>query len=133
MIKILLVDDDDDFLKILTYIVSKLDCKLITAGNGKDAVYIYHSLIPDIVIMDIKMPIMDGFEAAFRIKNFDSEAEIIFLTGYTELYFYLNARNLGVHRYLTKPVEENTLLYYLNKVITHQPFEPLYVPQMETA
>ncbi|NIU02189.1 MAG: response regulator, partial [Nitrosopumilaceae archaeon] len=71
---ILLVDDDVDLLENTAYLVKILGHDVITAKDGYEAVESYKENRPNLVIMDVKMPKMDGFDAFFKIKQFDSEA-----------------------------------------------------------
>jgi two-component system chemotaxis response regulator CheY len=79
---ILIVDDDIALLETTAYMVETLGHNVITAQNGAEAVEKYKMAKPALVFMDIKMPIMDGFEAFFKIKKYDHEAKIILITAY---------------------------------------------------
>lgn len=80
--KILVVDDE----QFITELISEAlhmegDFNVESAFNGQEAVEKYKSFMPDLVLMDIEMPIMDGYESSTKIKSIDPEARILVLTG----------------------------------------------------
>ena len=83
-IKILLVDDNEELLKLYSIFLKRYE--VITARNGKEGVELYMKHNPDLVIMDIKMPVMDGIEATKVIKKYDKDAKIIGATAYHDKY-----------------------------------------------
>jgi CheY-like chemotaxis protein len=83
MVKILLVDDNQDFLDILKQSLS--NHQVLLANDGLAGVEAYKKELPDVVIMDIKMPVMDGIKATKEIINFNPNAIVIGGTAYTEL------------------------------------------------
>lgn len=80
---VLLVDDDLDLLENTAYMIKSAGFEVITAENGLEAVDKFKEIKPSLVIMDIKMPKMDGYDAFFKIKQFDQDAKIILITAYT--------------------------------------------------
>ena len=83
MVKILLVDDNQDFLDILKLGLSSHEVFL--ANNGLEGVEVYKRELPDVVVMDIKMPVMDGIKATKEIIKFNPNAVVIGGTAYSEL------------------------------------------------
>jgi CheY-like chemotaxis protein len=80
--KVLIVDDEEALSElIMESLRRKGDYSVERAFNGQDALNKYKVFMPDIVVMDVEMPIMDGYESSSRIKSFDPEARILVLTG----------------------------------------------------
>ena len=110
-IKILLVDDQELILESLNIVLS-LENDLEVAGlarNGKDALNLCTQHRPDIVLMDINMPLMDGVEACARIKEHYPEIKIIMLTSYEEVDYLLAALSGGAEGYLLKAIRPQDL------------------------
>jgi two-component system, OmpR family, alkaline phosphatase synthesis response regulator PhoP len=110
--KILVVDDEPDILEILLYNLDKLGFEIRTANDGKEAVEISRAFHPQIVIMDIMMPGMDGIEAVRQIREIPKmkEAFIIFLTARSEEYSEIAAFEAGGNDYIVKPIKPRALM-----------------------
>lgn len=78
--KVLVVDDENDYKDILECILLSKGHKVSLAGNGKEGVLLFESWNPDVVIMDINMPVMDGIQASRAIKEKKNDAIIVFST-----------------------------------------------------
>lgn len=102
MVRVIIVDDDEDLLDSLSQLLSmEKDFDVIgTALNGKNAIKLTHSLRPDLVLMDIKMPEMDGVLAAEVIKTESPDTRVVLMTGYEGLY---DIRHLEIDGFLRKP------------------------------
>jgi two-component system, response regulator YesN len=119
MFKVLLVDDEKLVLdSLVDYIDWKsMDIDVIgTAKNGRDALEKVQQLKPNIVLTDIKMPIMNGIEFSKKAMEYDSNLKIVFLSGHDEFQYAKSAISLGAYGYLLKPVEEDELRKVLEKV-----------------
>jgi two-component system chemotaxis response regulator CheY len=80
--KVLIVDDEKVLSEVIMASLSmKGDYNVETAFNGQEALDKYKAFLPDIVVMDVEMPVMDGYESSSKIKSFDPEARILMLTG----------------------------------------------------
>ncbi|WP_455210165.1 ATP-binding SpoIIE family protein phosphatase [Kaarinaea lacus] len=103
--KILIVDDDITNQKILSIIFDSFNIKSVCADNGKQAVQMFEEVQPDIVLMDILMPEMDGYEACRRIKALsgDKFVPVIFITGITDTEAVVKAVEVGGDDFITKP------------------------------
>jgi CheY-like chemotaxis protein len=80
--KVLIVDDEKSLSElIMESLLMFGDYNVERANNGKEAFEKYQTFLPDIVVMDIEMPVMDGYESSHKIKSFDPNARILMLTG----------------------------------------------------
>lgn len=101
---VLLVDDDVDLLENTAFMIKSTGCEVITAENGIDAVEKYKEVKPSLVIMDIKMPKMDGYDAFFKIKQYDSDAKVVLITAYNlDEKKHLKAKSLNLITTISKP------------------------------
>ncbi len=105
--KILLVDDEPDILEIISYTLKSDGYLVYTAENGVKAIELAKKVKPDLIILDVMMPEMDGIEACEIIRN-DSEignSLIVFLSARGEDYSQIAGFNAGADDYITKPIK----------------------------
>jgi len=104
--KVLAVDDNRTNLHILQVFLKKLGHEVIVAENGEEAVRRFAEEMPDLVLLDIMMPVMDGFEAARRIKamKIDRWTPVIFLSALNRDENLVEGLDAGADDYLTKPI-----------------------------
>jgi response regulator RpfG family c-di-GMP phosphodiesterase len=114
-LSVLYVEDDDEARNLLARFLRRHVGSLHLAVNGQEGVERFMALQPDVVISDIKMPVMDGLEMAQAIKACAAEVPIIIVTAYSERDYFMRAIELGVDRYVTKPVDTNILLRALQQ------------------
>ncbi len=100
--RILVVDDDKTLIRLMREALSKADYNVITASNGIDALQELYAKQPDLIILDVMMPRMDGWETAQRIRQV-SQVPIIMLTAKDEESDKLKGFAAGVDDYVTKP------------------------------
>lgn len=102
--RVLIVDDEPLFLELVEVMLeSEGDLELVgKARNGKEAVKLASTLDPDLIVMDISMPVMDGINATREIRARDPGASILILTGGTSIAEIDQARKAGAAGYLTK-------------------------------
>lgn len=110
--KILVVDDDEDILELLEYNLSKEGYNVQTSNDGKSAISTAKVFLPDLILMDIMMPKMDGVEAARVIRDTPEIGYpyIIFLTARVEEYSEIAAFDVGADDYITKPIKPRALI-----------------------
>jgi len=110
--KILLVDDEKDILEFLTYNLEKEGYNVVTADNGKKALEIAKKILPDLIILDVMMPEMDGVSTCIEIKKHPklSDVLILFLTARSEEYSELAGFNAGADDYVVKPIKPKLLI-----------------------
>ena len=111
-IKILCVDDEPDILEILKYNLSNEGYDVSTAKDGQKAVEIAKGIVPNVIIMDIMMPNMDGIQACelLRSDKMFNDTLIMFLTARGEDYSYIAAYEAGADDYVQKPVKPKILV-----------------------
>jgi two-component system response regulator (stage 0 sporulation protein F) len=114
---ILVVDDEENAREGLSKILSKEGYKVETAANGKEAIDSLKRQRYDLVITDMRMPLMDGFEVLREIKKMDENIGVIMITAYGEVESYLEAMNMGAFEYINKPVRVNELKRVIAKVL----------------
>jgi CheY-like chemotaxis protein len=83
-IKILVVDDENDFRHVMTVWLESKSYFVISASNGKDAIELVKKEKPDIIFMDLRMPVMDGCETVKRIRRFNKTIPIIIISAYVD-------------------------------------------------
>lgn len=112
-IKILLVDDEPDILEFMTYNLSNEGYKVYTAANGEEAIKKAKSKSPNLILLDVMMPVMDGIEACEnlrKIPNLGEKLIIVFLTARSEDYSQVAGLEAGADDYITKPVKIKVLI-----------------------
>ncbi len=102
---ILIVDDEKDFCTVLSDSLSQDRYRVVTVFNGKTALQIAKKEKPDLMLLDIKMPGMDGIEVLRKIKKMKKEIAVIMFTAYGTLETARKAMKLGAYDYVTKPVD----------------------------
>lgn len=105
--KILVVDDEADITNTLQYRLKFCDFDVITAGNGKEGLEKAENEKPDLILLDINMPIMDGHEMLERIRNRPDlkDTPVIMFTAYSDKRDIAKSANLGIADYVTKPFD----------------------------
>src|SRR6056297_1505413 len=111
-IKILLVDDEPDILEIVGYNLSAEGYQVINADNGADAVKLAKKKKPQLIILDVMMPEMDGIEACAQMRKLPEleETIITFLTARGEDYSQMAGFDAGADDYITKPIKPKVLV-----------------------
>ena len=111
-IKILLVDDEQDILEIVGYNLEQEGYQIITASDGKEAVAKAKKHLPQLIIMDVMMPEMDGMEACENIRKLPELSNVIitFLTARSEDYSQVAGFDAGADDYITKPIKPKLLV-----------------------
>jgi PAS domain S-box-containing protein len=113
-ISILYVEDQDDVRLFLSKILSRHYSKVYLAENGKLGLEMYHQYKPDIIISDIKMPVMDGLSMSSRIKESDPKAKIILTTAHSDMEYFIQSIEIGINQYILKPIDREKLYAAIN-------------------
>ena len=118
MTKILIVDDAE-FLRVrISKMLSGEGYDILEADTGAKAVNLYKSSQPDLVLMDITMPEMDGLTALKEIRSFDSKARVIMLTALGQESVVLEAIKSGARDFVVKPFERERVLTAISKLLS---------------
>lgn len=133
--KVLIVDDEETLRFTLSEVMNKEGYTAVTAADGEEALQKATGTLFDLIILDIKMPKMDGMETLPRIKEIDPDATVIMITAFGSKELALQAIHIGAYDYFTKPfdieemrvvvrrgLEKNRLQRELS-VLQKQPFE----------
>ena len=110
--KILVVDDDPDIVELLHYNLTREGYSVAQAENGKKAIEVAHAFKPDVILMDVMMPLLDGIAACRQLRE-ESEfrnTHIIFLTARAEEFSEVAAFDAGADDFITKPIKPRALL-----------------------
>jgi two-component system alkaline phosphatase synthesis response regulator PhoP len=110
--KVLVVDDEEPILELLKYNLEKGGYEVKTAGDGMKAVEIAKKFQPDLVLLDIMMPKMDGVETCRQLRELPElqQTFIVFLTARSEEYSEVAAFDIGADDYITKPIKPRALV-----------------------
>jgi two-component system, OmpR family, alkaline phosphatase synthesis response regulator PhoP len=119
MNKILIVDDEQDILEFLSYNFRKHNFAVVTAMDGEEGVIKAKQEIPNIILSDILMPLMDGITMCGEIKKNESLSTIpfIFLTAVNDDYKVLHAMSAGANQFVSKPIRFEYLLKIVNQTL----------------
>lgn len=123
--KILLVDDENDILEFVGYNILKEGYSLFTAQNGTDAISIAKKELPQLIILDIMMPGMDGIEVCQELRKIPElkPTLIAFLTARSEDFSQIAGLDAGGDDYITKPVKPKVLMSRINALLRRTPSE----------
>ncbi len=110
-IQVLLVDDERDFLDTLVKRLVKRKINASGVGSGEEALLALRQKPVDVVILDVKMPGMNGIQTLLEIRRNHPLVEVIMLTGHANMEVAIEGMEAGAFDYLTKPVEIDDLLY----------------------
>ena len=119
--KILVVDDEKDILRIVSYSLQKWGYEAITAHNGQDGLNKIAAEKPDLILLDASMPVMNGFEMLEQIRNNPDwrHIPVIMLTAHSESKDIDKAAGYSIIEYVTKPFDPMELREKIDKALTH--------------
>lgn len=117
--KILIVDDEPDIRELIEYNLKKEGYQVYTASNGLEGVAEAKRVLPDLIILDIMMPKMDGIEACriLRTMNEFKNTFMVFLTARSEEYSEIAGFNVGADDYIAKPIKPRALTSRINAIL----------------
>jgi two-component system alkaline phosphatase synthesis response regulator PhoP len=111
-IKILIVDDENDILEFLSYNLKREGYQVFVCDNGKDAINKAKEILPQLILLDVMMPELDGIETCRQIRNEKSLTDtlVAFLTARNEDYSQIAGFDAGADDYINKPIKPRVLL-----------------------
>jgi two-component system response regulator (stage 0 sporulation protein F) len=112
--KLLIVDDQNGIRMLLSEVFSNEGYQTFQAYNGNSAIEIVKQDVPDLVLLDMKIPGMDGVEILKHIKKINPDIKVIMMTAYGELDMLREAVESGALMHFTKPFDIDALLYAVN-------------------
>jgi DNA-binding NtrC family response regulator len=117
---ILVVDDEDALRTVLSSELESEGYIVATAGDGDDAISVLQGKSFDLVLLDIKMPRVDGFEVLRFIKERYPATKVIMLTGFADLKNAIESKKLGAEDFVSKPYDLVDLLTTIERVLTSE-------------
>lgn len=119
MESVLIIDDEEDICEILGYSLRKEGFTVFTAENGEDGLRLAEKHLPDIVILDVMMPEMDGIEVCERLRSNPRTANlrVCFLTARSEDYSQIAGFDAGADDFVSKPVKPRVLISRINAIL----------------
>jgi len=128
---VMIVDDEEDFLETLVKRLEKRDIKVIGAKSGEEALELLQKSPVDVVVLDVKMPGMDGIEALKEIKRRHPLVEVVLLTGHASTEVAIRGMELGAFDYLMKPIGMDELLYKVQDAYERVTIQKKKIKRME--
>ena len=123
--KILVVDDEQDILELISYNLTREGYQVYTVSNGKQAISKAKEVNPDLIILDVMMPVMDGIEACrvMRAMPEFKQTFIVFLTARSEEYSEIAGFHVGADDYIAKPIKPRALMSRINAILRRNTVE----------
>ncbi len=117
--KILIVDDEPDILELIEYNLKKEGYQVFTAANGLEAISQAKKHHPDLIVLDIMMPKLDGIEACRQLRAMSEfkSTFMVFLTARSEEYSEISGFNVGADDYIAKPIKPRALISRINAIL----------------
>ena len=118
MKRILICEDEIDTQESIKNILSKRDYEVFTASDGKESIKRAREISPDLILLDIRMPKIDGIEVAKQLRQFNAVAKIIFLTAFESSQLVKEAAKYDIFDYITKPCLPEQIINYIQEALT---------------
>ncbi|MCX6233310.1 MAG: response regulator [Bacteroidetes bacterium] len=115
--KILMIDDEPELLDLMKDVLEEERYQVFCASNGSDGILLNEQKNPDLILLDLRMPEMDGIETLRNIRKNDDKVRVVILTGYGCPDTIRDAADLNVSEYLSKPFENEDLVSVISKAL----------------
>jgi CheY-like chemotaxis protein len=113
MLKVLVVDDDPDICLLTRRLVTTLGCESFEAKNGFEAEELVKTLNPDMVLLDIMMPIQDGYETCKRLRALGYTGPVVLISALQEQTEKVKSQKAGANAYIQKPITRQVLTLHI--------------------
>ncbi len=130
-LKVMLVDDEIEFVETLLKRLKKRGLDVTSAGSGEEALSSLEGNQADVVVLDVKMPGMDGVDVLREIKSRYPLVEVIMLTGHANVEVAIQGMELGAFDYLMKPMDIDELLYKIQDAHQKKSIQEAKIKNME--
>ncbi len=119
-IRILIVDDDKQICTILSALVRKQGFEAVTAYDGQKALKVVRTEAPDLMLVDIMLPDIDGMEVLRQTRDLDPELPVVFITGHADSRGAVKAIKAGAHDYLAKPFDNHEVIRIIHRALAER-------------
>lgn len=124
--RILIVDDEKDLCAVLSQLISREGYQCLTAHEGETALKMVYSQAPDLILLDFKMPGMDGMEVLRKAKELDKSLPVVMITAFADIPGAVAAMKAGVHDYLAKPFDNNEVIRVVQRALAERKLIKMY-------
>lgn len=117
--KILVVDDEPDIVELIAFNLKREGFQVSTASNGQEAIQVAKEILPDLILLDVMMPKMDGIEACRMMRSMPEFKNVfmVFLTARSEEYSEIAGFHVGADDYIAKPIKPRALMSRINAIL----------------
>ena len=115
----MIVDDEKGIREALKQLLEYEEIKVQVCASGHEAIRVYPDFKPHLVFLDVKMEGMDGLETLKRVRELDSEAQVVMISGHGTIQTAVEATQLGAYDFLEKPLDTNRILLTLRNALQH--------------
>lgn len=132
--KILVVDDEQDIIEFLSYNLKKEGYRVFAARDGQEAISLAKQVVPDLVILDVMMPGMDGIETCEKLRDIPELRDLViaFLTARPEDYTQIAGFQAGGDDYITKPIRPRVFISRIKALLRRVQYDNMVSAEMET-
>jgi len=116
--RILIVDDEEEIRRVLTHIVESEGFKTLHAPDGNKALQLFCFESPDMILLDVRMPGLDGMEVMKRVKDIDPDIPVVLITAFADIQQAVEAMKSGAHDYLAKPFDNQEVIRVVRRALT---------------
>jgi two-component system, cell cycle response regulator DivK len=116
---VMLVDDYADTREVMRHVIEMCGCRVVEAANGQEAIELAQAEPPDLILMDLNMPVLDGFNATLRIREYERtrDVPVVAVTAHDTAEFRAAAGAVGCCEYLLKPLDFERLFELLERFL----------------